>query len=295
MENVSVVGLGLMGTALAEAFLRKPLTVTVWNRTSSRCNPLEAKGAQVASTVEAALSASEVVIFCVSNYAAANELLRASGVSAAFNGKTLIQLSSGTPKEARDTASWAREIGVQYLDGAILAYPSHIGSAAAQILISGSPEVFRQHKELLEILGTPAYVGLSPGAAAALDCAGLISSMTSMIGLIHGIALCESESVETEHLVSMVNAFLPMRAELNREMAERIRTGKFDDPQAPLKTWAGVARHFVDIAQENRLANDVPGFIAGLLDRALAEGLGEQEISSLVKIIRTNEMDKPNG
>jgi len=288
-DKVSVIGLGFMGTALAEAFLRKSLTVTVWNRTPSRCNQLGAKGARIASTLEAAVSASDVVIVCVSNYAATDELFRTGEVSAALNGKTLIQLSSGTPKEARDTAAWAREIGAQYLDGAILGYPSHIGTAMAQILISGSAEVFARQKELLEILGTPMFVGVSAGAAAALDCAALVSSLTAMIGMIHGIALCESEGVEPDRLVGMVNAFLPRRAELNREMAERIRTQNYDNPQAALKTWAGVARHFVHIAQENRLAEDVPRFIAELLDRAVSEGLGEQEISSLVKIIRGNE------
>lgn len=294
MDNkVSVIGLGLMGTALAEAFLKRPLTVTVWNRTPSRSHALKARGATVASTVIGAVTASDVVIVCVSNYAATNELFRTGEVGAALNGKTLIQLSSGTPKEARDTAAWAREIGAEYMDGAILAYPIHIGTATAQILISGSAEVFRQHRDLLEAIGTPVFVGLGAGGAAALDCAGLISSMTSIIGLIHGIALCESEGVETEKLVSLINAYLPMQADLNRDMAERIRAEKYDSPQASLKTWAGVARHFVHIAQENRLAIDVPRFIADLLERALAEGLGEQEISSLVKIIRANEIDKP--
>ena len=135
MDRVSVIGLGVMGTALAEAFLREPLTVTVWNRTSSRCNRLQAQGARVASTVATAVAASEVVIVCVSNYAVTNELLGAREVRAVLNGKTIIQLSSGTPQEARDTAAWAREFGAQYLDGAILAYPSHIGSTKAQILI----------------------------------------------------------------------------------------------------------------------------------------------------------------
>jgi 3-hydroxyisobutyrate dehydrogenase-like beta-hydroxyacid dehydrogenase len=245
--------------------------------------------------VATAVAASEVVIVCVSNYAVTDELLGAREVSAALNGKTIIQLSSGTPKEARNAAAWAREFGAQYLDGAILAYPSHIGSAKAQILISGSGEAFSQHRELLKILGTPVFVGQSPGAAAALDCATLTSSIMATIALIHGVALCESEGVEIEQLVSMVNARLPIRAELNREVAEKIRTQRYDKPQTSLGTWAGVAKHFVHIAQENHLANDVPRFVSQLLDRAVAQGLGEQEIASLIEIIRADETDKHNG
>ena len=191
-------------------------------------------------------------------------------------------------------AAWAREFGAQYLDGAILAYPSHIGSTKAQILISGSVEAFSQHKELLKILGTPVFVGQSPGAAAALDCATLTSSIMASIALIHGAALCESEGVEIAQLVSMVNARLPIRAELNREIAEKIRTQRYDKPQSSVGTWAGVAKHFVHIAQENHLAHEVPRFVSQLLERAVARGLGDQEIASLINIMRTDGIDKTN-
>jgi 3-hydroxyisobutyrate dehydrogenase-like beta-hydroxyacid dehydrogenase len=112
------------------------------------------------------------------------------------------------------------------------------------------------------------------------------------IALIHGAALCESEGVELEQLVSMVNARLPIRAELNREIAEKIRTQKYDTPQSSVGTWAGVAKHFVHVAQENQLAPDVPQVVSQLLERAVAKGLGDQEIASLIKIIRADGRNK---
>ncbi|SRR5712691_1331831 len=101
MDKVSVIGLGSMGTALADAFLRENITVTVWNRTSSKCNRLIAQGASAASTVATAVAASDVLVVCVSNYAITDELLGSREVIAALNGKSIIQLSTGTPKEAR--------------------------------------------------------------------------------------------------------------------------------------------------------------------------------------------------
>ncbi len=289
MSNVTVIGLGLMGSALAEAFLKKPLAVMVWNRSAARSEPFKAKGARVASTVEDAIAASDVVIVNLLNYAAAREVLGGDVASGALKGKTLIQLSSGTTKEARDAAEWAQDHGVKYLDGAILAYPQHIGSPAAQILLSGSEELFRQHKDLLQILGTPLFVSNSPGGAAALDCAVLISSMCSMMSLFYGIAVCESEGVASEHVVSLVNAFLPLHGVLNSEMAERIRTDNFANPQATVRTWAGAARHFVEIAHENGLPGDVPDMIGEVMERALQNGLGEFEISSLIKVMRAKQ------
>ncbi|NJO01214.1 MAG: hypothetical protein HC880_05485 [Bacteroidia bacterium] len=52
-------------------------------------------------------------------------------------GKHLIQLSTGTPKDARVGADWALQIGFKYLDGAILVTPSQMGTEEAFILVSG--------------------------------------------------------------------------------------------------------------------------------------------------------------
>jgi len=114
------------------------------------------------------------------------------------------------------------------------------------------------------------------------------------IALIHGAAICESEGVEIEQLVSMVNSRLPIRGELNSEIAEKIRTQIYENPEASLGTWAGVARHLVKISNENHLANDVPIFVSQILERAVASGLGDREIASLIKTIRADGIDKAN-
>ena len=46
-----------------------------------------------------------------------------SSSESALRGKVLVQLSSGTPDEAREMESWARPRGIDYLDGAIMNYP----------------------------------------------------------------------------------------------------------------------------------------------------------------------------
>ena len=110
-----------------------------------------------------------------------------------------------------------------------------------------------------------------------------------MISLFYGIAVCESEGVASEHVVSLVNAFLPLHGVLNVEMAERIRNDNFANPQATVSTWAAAASHFVDIAHENGLPHDVPDMIGAVMERALRNGLGELEISSLIKIMRAKQ------
>ena len=74
-RNVSVLGLGLMGSALAEALLNAGHDVTVWNRTRARVGPLTEKGAHDAASAAEAIDASHVTLVCVTNHAAAMEIL----------------------------------------------------------------------------------------------------------------------------------------------------------------------------------------------------------------------------
>src|SRR5688572_18833513 len=118
-EHVSVIGLGSMGAALAGAFIAKGYHVTVWNRDSSKMQPLIKKGAFAAADIQAAIKASNVIVICVSDYKATRNILAAEGIATSLKGRTLLQLSTGTPKEARDMDVWAQELGAYCLNGDI--------------------------------------------------------------------------------------------------------------------------------------------------------------------------------
>ena len=73
--RVSVIGLGLMGSALAKALVAKGYEVTVWNRSHEKAAEF-AGLTQVADSVFDAFSASSVIVVCVLNYEASDSLIR---------------------------------------------------------------------------------------------------------------------------------------------------------------------------------------------------------------------------
>lgn len=50
--NVSIIGLGQMGAALARAYLKKDARVAVWNRSTGKAMPLVEHGAELAQDIE---------------------------------------------------------------------------------------------------------------------------------------------------------------------------------------------------------------------------------------------------
>lgn len=100
MSDVTVIGLGAMGSALATTLIEKGHVVTVWNRTAAKAAPLVAAGAVQAATPRDAVAASSVTIVCVGRYSDTEEVLNTT--ADALVGKALVQLTTGTSTQAED-------------------------------------------------------------------------------------------------------------------------------------------------------------------------------------------------
>ena len=151
--NVTVIGAGRMGSALATVLFHKGFATTVWNRTGAKTKVLSRLGLSVAQSVEESVREADVVVVRVSDYSSTRQLLRQPDIETALRGKIVVQLSSGTPKEAREMDPWARRCGISYLDGAILGGPEWIGTPTCTIFYSGPAEVFNRAKLVLMVFG----------------------------------------------------------------------------------------------------------------------------------------------
>lgn len=126
MSDVTMIGLGPMGSALARALLAAGRRVTVWNRTPARAQALAGQGARPVLTIEEALAASPLTIICLANYGAMQSALAGKGEYLA--GRALIGLNSGTPAEARAMQEWASRHHIDFLSGAIMVPPILVGT-----------------------------------------------------------------------------------------------------------------------------------------------------------------------
>ena len=120
--NISVLGLGGMGSAIATAFMDHGFPTTVWNRTASKSTPFLEAGAKVTRRAAEAAANSDLIVLCLLNSRAVYDVLQSLG--SAVSGKTLVNLTSGAPDQARTYQRWAHDHGAEYLDGKIMGDPS---------------------------------------------------------------------------------------------------------------------------------------------------------------------------
>jgi 3-hydroxyisobutyrate dehydrogenase-like beta-hydroxyacid dehydrogenase len=229
------------------------------------------------------------VLVCVEDYKVTRSILGREEVTPALAGRVLVELSSGTPQDARDAEVWARQRGADYLDGAIMATPSQIGRPDTPIFVSGAETAFRRSEPVLKTLaGNLIYMGESVGSAAAWDLATLSCLFGAILGFFHGARIFESEGLRVGDLGSMIADISPVLGEMIKHAGEVIQTGTFDRPQSSVKTCTVAFELFVKHAREARINSEFPTFGLGLFKKAVAAGHGEEEVAALIKVFRAN-------
>ncbi|AGM05443.1 NAD(P)-dependent oxidoreductase [Amycolatopsis keratiniphila] len=269
---ISVVGLGLMGTALARAFLKAGHPTTVWNRTAAKADSLVAEGARLAPAIGDALGG--VTIVCLTDYSAVRALLG----DARLDGTTLVNLTSGDSAQARETAAWAEKQGARYLDGAIMAIPSSIGTDEAVILLSGPAPDFD-----LGTLGTVSHLGEDPGLASLYDVAGLTMMWSVLNAWLQGTAMLKTAGVDAATYAPFARQIAAGVADWLPGYAEQIDQGSFPAEVSALETDARAMAHMVEESEALGVNAELPKLIKAMADRAIAAGHGGEQYPVLIR------------
>ena len=283
---VTVLGLGAMGTALARAFLAAGHPTTVWNRTPGRSPELDELGVTRAATVADALALSPLIVVCLLNDDSVRTTLAPAATE--LSGRTLVNLTNGTPAHARRTADWAAQQGAEYLDGGIMAVPVMIGGPAAFILYSGSEVAFERHQATLAELARPQYVGSDPGFAALHDLA-LLSGMYGMVGgAAHALALVSSEKISptaftNDLLIPWLTAMLGTLSQIAADLEYGAAPGAAG---SNLAMQATAYVNLIDASVDQGVDPAMVTPMGELLDRTVAEGHGDEDLAAIVRLLR---------
>ena len=284
-EKVTVIGLGSMGKAIAQAFISKGYEVTVWNRDASKAAPLTAAGATAAPDLAAAVKASGLIVTIVSDYKVSKRIFDSIDASL-FHGKTLVQLSTGTPKEARDLDAWAKQQQAKLLNGDILAWPRQVGTPEATITISGNQTAYTHYADTLQALGNINFAGEEPGTSAVLFNSVMAYLAGSWIGFVHGALISEKEGLSADAYGQLIASISPILGEESKHMGDVIHRKKYADPESTIQTTALDLHMLLQHANEAGISKELPEFAARIFQRAVDAGYGKEEHAAIIKVLQ---------
>ncbi|MFH8560590.1 NAD(P)-dependent oxidoreductase [Streptomyces sp. NPDC017988] len=282
-RKVTVLGLGDMGSAIARTFVEHGFHATVWNRTASKSAPLAEAGATAAATAAEAVAASPLVVICLLDGTAVDEVL--ASVDTAVAGKVLVNVTSGSPAQARTYERWAGERGAEYIDGKVMGDPPDVGKPHVVFPFSGSRAAYEAHEPTLRVLGGVAYHGEDAGAAAVEFMAQVAMGFDLLIGFLHTLKLVQAEGVDvtefTDRLAASVAAYPPLLT----SMAEAVKSGEYGPDLGSLDVQAALMDDLISHRESVGVDSARMREVKTLMTRRIAEGHGDQGFSSLFELL----------
>ena len=281
----TVIGLGRMGSAVAGCLAEAGVPLTVWNRTTSRAYPFAGRG-RVAPGAADACAAAELVLLSLSDYSAGIEVMDDVANDIELADKTLVQLTRGSPADARTMDAWAGMHGMHYLDAAIIAYPNTVGSAQALLFYAGEEARYERYRPTLSLLGAVSqYVGVAIGAAAALECAVLEYYYGATLAMLHGAALCDSEQLPLNLYFQTVKTLTPRFSATADNARTMITRELYTGVECTLDTHLAALRHIQRLSHDNDVDTRLPDTLMAAFKKA-AVSYADEEIAAVFEVLR---------
>jgi 3-hydroxyisobutyrate dehydrogenase-like beta-hydroxyacid dehydrogenase len=280
----TVLGLGEMGSALAAALIDAGYPTIVWNRSPAKAEPFTARGATVAGSVEAAVSASPLIVACLFDHTSVHDVL--DPLVPSLSGRALINVTTTTPSEARELADWAARHGIDYLDGGIMAVPAMIGGPGSNVFYSGSATVFEQHRTVVDHWGQSSYVGPDAGMASLYDLAMLAGMYVMFAGFLHGAAMVGSEGVTAGEFAARATPFLAAMTGAFAEFAATIDAEDYAGEGQQSLEFSDLTR-IVTASVEQGVSADVLQPVHEMIQRQIATGHGQEGFARIFEELRS--------
>ena len=284
MSDISVVGLGQMGAALASTLMDSGRSVTVWNRSEDKAGPLVDQGATKAASINDAIASSDIIITCVKTHETTTQML--STVADGLSGKTIIDLSTGGAKEAEELVALLTGAGANWQIGAINAYPSSIGKDETVILCAGPAEVWDRCQGIIKSLGgSSAHVGTTATAIPSLFAAMFTARQGMMFGLIYGGAVCKRAGLPLQAFADQVPITLGMAGNYADLFVRTVPTGAYDNSEATVQVYLNALEDVMATFASTGTTDALPRLMRDLAQQAVNQGLAEKELTSLVEML----------
>lgn len=158
--KIGFVGLGPMGSAMAQRLIEAGHGLTVWNRTADKTRPLAEAGADVAGTPAAAAAAAEIVISSVANDAALEAVtLGAEGIATGLaQGALHVSASTVSVALVASLAAAHAERGQDFVAAPVLGRPPAAVAGKLFIMAAGDAAALERARPVLERIGQRVFV-----------------------------------------------------------------------------------------------------------------------------------------
>lgn len=207
-ETIGFIGLGIMGQGMTRNLLNAGFTVTVWNRTASRMEPLINEGAVAGANPADVASRSDIIITCVSDTADVEAVILGENgvIHGVKEGALVIDMSTISPQATRDIATQLAAVGAAMLDAPISGGSEGAAKGTLSIMVGGDAAQVKRAMPAFEAMGkTITHVG-GNGAGQTVKLVNQILVVGNMLAVGEALLFAQAGGLDLTKTLQAVEA-----------------------------------------------------------------------------------------
>ncbi|CAB3764056.1 hypothetical protein LMG29660_04906 [Burkholderia puraquae] len=278
---IAVLGLGVMGAAIATTLIEDGEQVVVWNRKAEKAQRMRELGARVADSATAACAQADVIVVVTATPIDLAADFEALGER--LKGKTIVNLATGRPSEVQQLGQIASGAGAKFISGTIQCFPPDIGSENAVILLGAEEKIWNEVEPVLrKIAPQSTYVSARPDVPNVLD-VGLTGTFVFGAGaaFLEGLRFVVNSGVSIDEIRDLIPTYLAGQTHFLEGLFESVAASDYQPKGADLDIYARATGLFQQ-AQED--IGQPPRILKALRERILSsisEGGGDRGYAAL--------------
>jgi 3-hydroxyisobutyrate dehydrogenase len=281
--SVAILGLGIMGSGMAQRLLSANFPLTVYNRNRAKSIPFAANGAFVAESPREAASHAQIILSMVADDVASRQVwLGAEGALAGVSPSSVLiessTLSLGWIKELETAAA---ELGCEFLDAPVTGTKPHAASGELLFLVGGSRDALDAARPVFSVLGRDA-IHLGPSGTGALM--KLVNNFVCGVqaaSFAEALSLIDAGGLDRDKAMSILTGGAPGSGIVKR-VADRVAANDFT-PNFGLRWMAKDLAYAIGTASARGIPLRTAAAALSIFREAIAEGHGDEDFSAVAK------------
>ena len=293
-RRIGFLGTGIMGGHMARRLCEAGHTVTAWNRSREKAEPLAAHGAQIADNPTAAVEGAEVALCMLSDGPVCDAVLIEDGTMAAMPAGGLVIVMSSIPvATARAQAEKAAELGLRYIDAPVSGGEPGARDGTLAIMAGGEEGDIEEARSIFEAMGRPTRVGpAGSGELAKLANQMIVSNTLATVAealLLAKVGGADPAAVREALLGGFADSTIL------RQHGKRMIEGDFK-PGGPAKYQLKDQRTAMALARDLDLRLPVSALVEELFEAMVHQGRGDIDHSGIfIELKRLNGLPIEGG
>ena len=227
--KVGVIGLGMLGNAVALHLLDSGFEVTVYNRTKEKTSQVENKGGNVATSPKEVAEKSELVIIVVKDANAVKQIaFEENGIIQGKHEKLIVaDMSTIDPVESKNISIKFLENNIQKLDIPVMGGPNVAITGELVMMVSGDKESFNYCKKVWDTIANRVFFLGESGVAHSVKLAMNLQITMLALALSEGITLVKKSGVDPKIFLEILNSTY-FKTGMSEKKAYKMIDGKYD-------------------------------------------------------------------